>query len=393
MHMCLIGQVHPDAFQVVPPLPKCFVWAEINSVDFGNVRVALVKNKNLMIFSPLSFTSYFLKRFDPTHTHLFTLAPGPSSCWPLWTTLMTSGRERRDYKQTLSDSLANLWVYGAGWRGYKGGEGGSPAPHSTPHRLLTSALTAWLTTRVLISAGGSAASRRRGGSNLTAKEKNEVQFLLGEKKNYGPASHFYCWGRDQAALCYGWAFGLVLSSRLRQRGDDGFLDRGNKVMWLSATLYREPKLSVNLSLSGAAVVRGCSPSRCRIQLTDSQGRASHNAFSLMSFVLFTPDPLAIYYRTECLHPVGMLAVAFKRSQAVTNAVIHYKALWKTLFWNFERSQEHVFRRGGRMATCTLACRGDHTGVPWLRRQCVHLKRDLWVWSSLFCTRFTHLSLH
>lgn len=46
----------------------------------------------------------------------------------------------------------------------------------------------------------------------------------------------------------------------------------------------------------------------------------------MSFVLFALDLLAIYYRTEFLHPVGMLTVAFKHSQAVTNVVIHYKAL-------------------------------------------------------------------
>lgn len=58
---------------------------------------------------------------------------------------------------------------------------------------------------------------------------------------------------------------------------------------------------------------------------------------------------------------------------------------KLCFETLERLQEHVFRRG-RMATCTLvACRGDHTGVPWLRRQRVHL--------SPFCRRFTHLSLH
>ncbi len=159
---------------------------------------------------------------------------------------MTSGRKWEEGRQTDSVKVL-LWIYwGAvlvfrGWWGCEGGEGGSPA-----------LLLAHLRSGCVINGQSLQISQRVCSVEKSQRRKHvklrKTRWDFCWEEKYNPVSLFYCTGRDQMALCYDWALLVILSSCSQRRSDDSFWDRGSEMMWLSARLYREHKLSVNLSL-------------------------------------------------------------------------------------------------------------------------------------------------
>ncbi len=147
----------------------------------------------------------------------------------------------------ISSVKVLLWIYwGAvlvfrGWWGCEGGEGGSPA-----------LLLAHLRSGCVINGQSLQISQRVCSVEKSQRRKHvklrKTRWDFCWEEKYNPMSLFYCTGRDQMALCYDWALLVILSSCSQRRSDDSFRDRGSEMMWLSARLYREHKLSVNLSL-------------------------------------------------------------------------------------------------------------------------------------------------
>lgn len=159
---------------------------------------------------------------------------------------MTSDRKWEEGRQTDSVGVL-LWIYWGGelvfggWRGQEGGEGGSPA-------LLLVHLRSGCVINGQsrqISRGSAVLRGRRGGKVKKGEKRGGICV---RRKNTTVCRCSNCTGRDQPAPCYDWALWVILSRRLQQRGDDSFWDRGSEVMWLSAGLYREHQLSVNLLL-------------------------------------------------------------------------------------------------------------------------------------------------